>query len=367
MAAAHAPAMRVGVIGVGNISDTYLANLTGEYRDTIEVVGCSDLIIDRSNDAQKKWGLPASYAETADLLADPRVEAVLVLTTPHGHFDACWDAISAGKHVYVEKPISLSVEQGRALVAHAQQLDVQLAVAPDTCLGRSHQIALHALDDGLIGRPVAASAVMLCHGHESWHPNPSFFYQPGAGPLLDMGPYYLTALVSLMGSVVSVQGASQMTFSERQILSEPLKGSKITVEVPTHIAALLRFASGAIATLVTSFDVWDSKTPHLEIHGSHGSMVLPNPNWFDGEVLVSQSENRRWKVLSPHVDEPVDRRGLGLVDFAEAIRHGREPRLSGTLGLHVLEVMEAIAESSESGERVDIVSRLPSQSLRDPA
>jgi predicted dehydrogenase len=231
-------------------------------------------------------------------------------------------------------------------------------------LGESHQVALRALDANLIGRPVAASAVMLCHGHESWHPNPAFFYQPGAGPLLDMGPYYLTALVSLMGSVVSVQGAASVTFAEREILSEPLKGARIAVEVPTHVAGLLEFESGAIATLVTSFDVWDSKTPHLEIHGSLGSIVLPNPNWFDGEVLISRSEDRTWRALSPHVEEPVDRRGLGLVDLVDAIRLGREPRLSGSLGLHVLEVMDAIASSAESGQRVGVTSRIPDISLR---
>lgn len=360
----HLEALRVGVVGVGNISDTYLANLTNDYRDTIEVVGCSDLVPERAVDATSKWHLPTSFVTTSDLLADPSIEAVLVLTSPHSHFDTCREALSAGKHVYVEKPLSLSVEQGKALVAQAQHQGVHLAVAPDTCLGESHQIALQALDDGLIGRPIAASAVMTCHGHESWHPNPSFFYQPGAGPLLDMGPYYLTALISLMGSIVSVQGAATMTFPQREIPSGPLKGSTITVEIPTHVAALLEFESGAVATLVTSFDVWNSKTPHLEIHGTLGSMVLPNPNWFDGEVLVSQVEKGVWHSLSPPEEDPIDRRGLGLVDFADAIRGGRVPRLSGILGLHVLDVMEAIANSAESGERIDVSSRVPDLSLR---
>ena len=224
---------------------------------------------------------------------------------------------------------------------------------------------MEAIDDGLIGRPVAASAVMLCHGHESWHPNPSFFYRPGAGPLLDMGPYYITALVSLMGSVVSVQGAAQTTFFEREVLSEPLKGTKINVEVPTHVAALLQFESRSIATLVTSFDVWDSKTPHIEIHGSLGSMILPNPNWFDGEVLVSRFDNRVWRSLSPHVNDPIDRRGLGAIDLVRAVNVGQEPLLSGSLGLHVLEVMEAIAVSAESGERIEVSKPLERIRLRD--
>ena len=357
--------MKIGVIGVGSISDTYLRNLTGAYSQTIEVVGCSDLILERSEKAKHRWDLPITFDSTQELLAYPVIEAVVVLTTPDGHFDTCWEAVSAGKHVYVEKPLCLTVEQGRALVAHAQAMGVQLSVAPDTCLGRSHQVALEALDDGLIGHPVAASAVMLCHGHESWHPNPSFFYQPGAGPLLDMGPYYITALVSLMGSVVSVQGAAQTTFLEREVLSEPLRGTKINVEVPTHVAALLQFESRAIATLVTSFDVWDSKTPHIEIHGSLGSIVLPNPNWFDGEVLVSRFDDRVWRSLSPHVNDPIDRRGLGAVDLVRAVRVGQEPLLSGSLGLHVLEVMEAIAVSAESGERIEVSKPLERIRLRD--
>ena len=357
--------MKVGVIGVGNISDTYLRNLTAVYSKTIEVVGCSDLILERSEKAKRQWDLPITFQSTQELLADPAIEAVVVLTTPDGHFDTCWEAVSAGKHVYVEKPLCLTIEQGRALVAHAQAMGVQLSVAPDTCLGRSHQVALEALDDGLIGHPVAASAVMLCHGHESWHPNPSFFYRPGAGPLLDMGPYYITALVSLMGSVVSVQGAAQTTFFQREVLSEPLKGTKINVEVPTHVAALLQFESRATATLVTSFDVWDSKTPHIEIHGSLGSMILPNPNWFDGEVLVSRFDDRVWQPLSPQVKDPIDRRGLGVIDLVRAVRIGQEPLLSGSLGLHVLEVMEAIAVSAESGERIEVSKPLGRIRLRD--
>lgn len=357
--------MKVGVIGVGNISDTYLRNLTAVYSKTIEVVGCSDLILERSEKAKRQWDLPITFQSTQELLADPAIEAVVVLTTPDGHFDTCWEAVSAGKHVYVEKPLCLTIEQGRALVAHAQAMGVQLSVAPDTCLGRSNQVALEALDDGLIGHPVAASAVMLCHGHESWHPNPSFFYRPGAGPLLDMGPYYITALVSLMGSVVSVQGAAQTTFFQREVLSEPLKGTKINVEVPTHVAALLQFESRATATLVTSFDVWDSKTPHIEIHGSLGSMILPNPNWFDGEVLVSRFDDRVWQPLSPQVKDPIDRRGLGVIDLVRAVRIGQEPLLSGSLGLHVLEVMEAIAVSAESGERIEVSKPLGRIRLRD--
>lgn len=348
----------VGVIGVGNISDTYLENLRSTYSPFIEVVGCADVIPERARAAAMKWALPKTYESVDDLLADEQIQVVLVLTTPASHFEVCSAAVSAGKHVYVEKPISVSVEQASALVEQAAQVGVSIAVAPDTCLGTALQLALQVVEDGRIGEPIAASANMLCHGHENWHPNPAFFYEPGAGPLMDMGPYYLTALLGLMGSVESVQASSQASFSQREVLSEPLRGTWIDVHVPTHIASTLRFERGGIATLVTSFDVWASQAPHLEIYGSSGTLVLPNPNWFDGEVLVWQVAEREWVSLSPPVTANIDRRGLGLVDFVEAIAAGTQPRLDATLGLHVLDIMESIGVSASTGRVVPVTSRL---------
>lgn len=353
----------VGVIGVGNISDTYLENLRSTYSPFVQVVGCADVIPERARAAATNWSLPKTYESVDDLLADEQIQVVLVLTTPASHFEVCSAAVSAGKHVYVEKPICVSVEQATALVDHAAQMGVSIAVAPDTCLGTALQLALRVVEDGRIGEPIAASANMLCHGHENWHPNPAFFYEPGAGPLMDMGPYYLTALLGLMGSVESVQASSQASFAQREVLSEPLRGTWMDVHVPTHIASTLRFERGGIATLVTSFDVWASQAPHLEIYGSSGTLVLPNPNWFDGQVLMWQVADREWVSLSPPVTANIDRRGLGLVDFVEAIAAGVQPRLDATLGLHVVDVMESIGVSASTGHVVPVTSRLRGPSL----
>ncbi|MBM4225762.1 MAG: Gfo/Idh/MocA family oxidoreductase, partial [Gammaproteobacteria bacterium] len=351
-------AVPVGVIGVGNISDTYLENLRSSYSPFVEVIGCADVIPERARAAATRWALPRTYESVDDLLADEQIRVVLVLTTPASHFEVCSAAVSAGKHVFVEKPISVSVDQASALVEHAAQVGVSIAVAPDTCLGTALQLALQVVEDGRIGEPIAASANMLCHGHEKWHPNPAFFYEPGAGPLMDMGPYYLSALLGLMGSVESVQASSQASFGQREVSSEPLKGTWIDVHVPTHVASTMRFERGGIATMVTSFDVWASQAPHLEIYGSSGTLVLPNPNWYDGQVLLWQVAGQEWVSLSPPVSANIDRRGLGLVDFVEAIAAGAQPRLDASLGLHILDIMESIGVSAKTDCLVPVSSRL---------
>jgi predicted dehydrogenase len=355
--------LTVGIVGVGNISETYLRNLTTTYSESIEVRGCADVISRRSAEAAERWNLPNTYASVEDLLGDPEVEAVVVLTNPVSHFDVCLQAVRAGKHVYVEKPICATPAQARALLKEANSRGVLLSSAPDTCLGSAQQRSLSVLKSGMIGEPVAGNAFMLCHGHERWHPNPGFFYAAGAGPLMDMGPYYLTAMIGMMGSVVSVQGSAQKTFPQREIQSQPLQGSTIQVDVPTHIVGVLSFERGALATIVTSFDVWHSQTPHLEVHGTLGSLSVPDPNRFAGSVRVRRADDEHWEDLSPPDDEEVDLRGLGVIDLAQAIQQGIAPRLSGALGLHVLEVMAAIEESAQLGSSVTIESRAPERSL----
>ena len=359
----HGSRLTVGIIGIGNISETYLRNLTTLYADSIDVRGCADIVTGRSVEAAERWKLPKTYTSVADLLSDSAIEAVVVLTNPVSHFDVCLEAVRAGKHVYVEKPICATPTQARALLEHAQLFNVLVSSAPDTCFGNAQQLSLKVLKSGEIGKPVAGNAFMLCHGHERWHPNPGFFYGSGAGPLMDMGPYYLTAMIGMMGSVVSVQGSAQKTFPQREIQSLPLRGSSIEVEVPTHIVGVLTFEDGALATIVTSFDIWHSQTPHLEVHGTLGSISVPDPNRFAGAVRVRRAADENWEELSALGEEEVDLRGLGVVDLAQAIRQGIAPRLGGELGLHVLEVMAAIEESAQLGSSVTIKSRAPERSL----
>jgi predicted dehydrogenase len=347
--------VRVGLVGCGYISDRYLHNapLFPEF----EIVACADAALERAAQRAAEYGVPA-VRTLPELLADPDIEVILNLTTPDAHASIAQAALDAGKGVYNEKPLAIALEDGKRLVETARARGLRLGAAPDTFLGGGLQTCRQLIDEGAIGEPVAATAFMLIPGHERWHPQPDFYYQPGGGPLFDMGPYYLTALVSLLGPVRRVTGSARATFPERTIRSEPRAGERIAVEVPTHLAAVLDFASGPIATLVTSFDVWASKVPKLEIYGSEGSLGLPDPNTFAGPVRVRGASDDAWR------DVPVTRpftknsRGLGLADMAAALRGGVLPahRASGELAYHVLEVMHAVETASREGRHVAIAS-----------
>src|SRR5262249_6114053 len=228
------------------------------------------------------------------LLGNPDIEIVLNLTIPLAHAGVCTEALEAGKHVYVEKPLAVSFVDGDRLMRLAKDRGIRVGAAPDTFMGGGLQTCRMLIDDGAIGQPVAATAFMLCHGHESWHPDPAFYYHHGGGPMFDMGPYYLTALVSLLGPVKRVTGSTRVTFPERTITSQPKHGEIIKVEVPTHVAGVLDFASGTIATIVTSFDVWSAEVPRIEIYGTHGTLSLPDPNTFGGPVRLRKSGEKDW-------------------------------------------------------------------------
>jgi predicted dehydrogenase len=347
--------LKVGVVGCGNISGIYLSNAKKLSR--VEVVACADLDMERARAKAKEHGI-ARAMTTRELLADPGVECVLNLTVPRAHFELAMEAVRAGKHVYNEKPLCVRRAEAKELLAEAGKRKVRVGCAPDTFLGAGLQTCRDLIDSGAIGRPVAAMANMICRGHESWHPDPGFYYQAGGGPMLDMGPYYLTALVSLLGPVKRVRGLANVTFAERTITSEPKKGQKIKVEVPTHVVGVMDFAGGAAGTITTSFDVWSSQSPLLEIHGTEGSLSLPDPNGFGGPVRIWKPGKGAWE------DVPVTRkyaenwRGLGLADMAEAIAPpgggGRPARASGELSMHVLDVMESIHDAARSGTAVEL-------------
>jgi predicted dehydrogenase len=345
--------VRVGLVGCGFISDRYLGN--ARRFPAFAIVACADAIPERAREQAATYRVP-TVLQVDELLADPGIEAVLNLTTPRAHAAIAQAALEAGKSVYNEKPLALALADGARLVETARSRGVRLGAAPDTFLGGGLQTCRALLDDGAIGIPVAATAFMLNHGHERWHPAPDFYYQRGGGPLFDMGPYYLTALVSLLGPVRRVTGSARITFPERTIQSEPRAGERIAVETPTHLAAVLDFASGAIGTLVTSFDVWASHTPRLEIYGSEGSLSLPDPNTFGGPVRIAAAGEKRWRTIP--VTRPYTRnsRGLGLADMAAALRCHRSHRANGELAYHVLEVMHAVETASREGRHVEIAS-----------
>jgi len=320
----------------------------------LDLRACADIDLERASARATEFGVPR-FCSVMDLLADPTIEIVINLTVPAAHAEIALAAVSAGKSVYNEKPLTISFEDGKRLLELAATKEVLVGCAPDTFLGAGLQTCRQVIDEGAIGNPVAGTAFMLGHGPESWHPDPHFFYQEGAGPLFDMGPYYLTALVALLGSVRRVTGSARASFSERTVGSGAKVGQKIPVNVPTHSAAVLDFASGPIVTLVTSFDVW-SKTNSIEIYGSEGSLQLPDPNTFGGPVSIRRATESEWSSITVKQDYADNSRGLGVADMANALRENRPHRASGQLALHVLEVMHAIHRSSAESRHIDLAT-----------
>ena len=343
----------IGVIGCGNISAAYLA--AARRFPILEVIALADANPASAEARAAEFGLAACPVDT--LLADPAVEIVLNLTVPRAHVDVGLKAIAAGKHVHSEKPLGVNIAEARRLIEAAAARGLRLGCAPDTFFGGAHQTARREIDEGRIGRPVGGSAFFMCPGHERWHPNPGFYYLTGGGPMLDMGPYYLTDLVNLLGPVASVTGAATRTRSERVVTSAPLAGTRVPVEVATHVTGTLMFASGAAVSMTMSFDVSRHRHGPIELYGETGSLVVPDPNHFGGKVeFATASEDwREIPIQGPYADG--NYRIVGLADMAHAIRSGRPHRASGEIAFHVLEAMEAFQTSAETGMAVAISTR----------
>ncbi len=349
--------LRVGLVGCGNISDIYLTNAP-RFRD-IAIVACADLRAEAAARQAAAYGLAARG--TDELLASPDVDIVLNLTVPDAHAGVSLAALVAGKHVYSEKPLATTLADGLAIKRLADSSGLRFGTAPDTVLGAAVQEARARIDAGAIGRPLFGVATVLSHGMEDWHPNPGFFFRAGGGPVFDMGPYYLTTLVTLLGPVGSVSATGLTGFAERIVTAEgsPLRDSRIAVETPTTLSALLSFENGAEVAFLASWDVWKHGMLPLELHGTDGSLRLPDPNWFGGDVAIAAGRGD-WcsTATSGRVfgrpnwpkDEPVhgNYRGLGLAEMARAIAEKRPHRASGDLALHVLAVMEAILRAAET-------------------
>jgi predicted dehydrogenase len=345
--------VRVGVMGAGKISGIYLQN-AGVFHD-LEVVACADIVVERAEEQAREYGVPRAYSPE-ELLADSEVEVVLNLTVPAVHAEVSLAALQAGKHVYTEKPLAVELEDGQKMLDVAEEKGLLIGCAPDTFLGGGLQTCRRLLDEGVIGDPVALTAIMMTHGPEDWHPSPDFFYQPGAGPMFDMGPYYLTALATLVGPIRRVTGSARVTFPERLITSQPLSGTPITVNTPTHVAGVLDFEGGPVGTLVTSFDVWSEENSRIDLYGTEGTLSLPDPNTFGGPVRVWRSDENAWTEIPLSHPYSENSRGLGLADMARALRSGGKHRASGELGFHVLEAIHAFLASSETGMHVEVTS-----------
>ena len=347
--------VKIGILGLGAISGIYLKNLTELFRE-VEIAGVYDLIPEKTAAAQKEYGIAKGYSSMEEMLQDPEIEIVLNLTRPFEHYETTKAALLAGKHVYSEKPLAATLEEGKELAALAQEKNLMLGGAPDTFLGAGIQTCRKLIDHGFIGRPIGASARMICHGHESWHPAPAFYYQYGGGPMMDMGPYYLTALVSLLGRVSTLTGIVSKSFDTRTITSMPQYGQSVKVEVPTHVNGIMQFENGAVATITTTFDVYYDNSASLEIYGTKGTLRVPDPNGFGGPVMLLRPEDGAFREIPLVFDYKENSRGLGLADMAKALREGRDMRAGSQQTLHVLEIMTAFEKSSREGKLITLES-----------
>jgi predicted dehydrogenase len=331
----------VAVVGCGTISREYLRNLTS-FPD-LRVLFCADLDLRRAKKQAAAYGVPQG-GTVAQALRRPDVELVVNLTIPAAHAEVTAAALAAGKSVWTEKPLALDTATGQRLLAEAEQAGLWLGCAPDTVLGAGLQTARRLMDAGAIGVPQTALALMQSPGPERWHPDPEFLFQPGAGPLFDIGPYYLSWLATIFGPAERVAAAGRRSYDTRVIGCGPRAGTKFRVEVPTHISALIEYAQGPAATLVLSFESPLPRPSFVEITGTEATLALPDPNRFDGEIRLRATDADDWQVLP--VSGAADGRGLGVLDMARALRGGGRPRASGEMGLHVVETMEAIARSA---------------------
>lgn len=343
---------RVGIIGCGDVTNLYLPG-TAPFA-SIELAACTDLDAERSAALAARGGFPSVSMDA--LLADPTIEVVLVLTPPTAHAAVTRAAIAAGKHVYSEKPLATTRDDATAILGEAAAAGVRVGAAPDTFLGGGLQTARALIDEGAIGTPLAASASFVTLGPERWHPNPESFYAPGGGPLLDVGPYPVTALVSLLGPIAAVSAVGRGVGSERQIGAGARAGSTVIAAVPTTVASTMLFESGVVGGLTASFDVAGSRMPDLEVHGTAGSLSLGDPNAFDGEVRYRPRGADDWQDVPLRFDGSVGR-GIGLADLIDGIRSSRPHRASGELAFHVLDVLLAMEAGTTSGHAEQIGSR----------
>src|SRR5215217_3404161 len=372
--------LNVGIIGCGNISGIYFQNIP--VLQGLALRACADIRAETAQAQASKFGIEALTVD--ELLARKDVDFIVNLTVPGAHFGVSLAAIRAGKHVFSEKPLAVDFEQGRTLVNEAETRGVRLGCAPDTFLGAGGRLARRLVDEGAVGRILSGSAFLMSHGMEHWHPDPEFFFKPGGGPILDMAPYYLSAIVNLIGPVKRVLAMSSIGFPERIVTSEsPRKGARIAVETPTHVMALLEFASGAQVTFCMSWDVWKHGHPAIELYGTEGSLRVPDPNFFGGSVEITD-RGGEWRTLdagglplgapnwrslnwAPEAPSRANYRALGLADLASAVLRGTPHRSTGRLALHVLEVMHSILEGAATGQPMAITTTLERPAILEDA
>jgi len=350
--------VKVGIVGCGNISDAYLTN--AKNFPILDIVAVADLMIERAQDKAAKHGVPHAMS-VKQILKEPDIQLIINLTIPKAHGKIALAAINAGKSVLNEKPLAVTRAEGKAILAAAKAKKVRVGCAPDTFFGAGHQTARKLIDEGAIGRPVAATAFMMCAGHEGWHPNPEFFYQPGGGPMFDMGPYYVTDLLQLLGPAKRLTGSAKIVIPVRTIGSKPKAGKKIRVKTPDHLAGNIEFENGAVATIITSFataNAGPSVPQPITIYGTEGTLLVPDPNGFDGPVRLwrKTSGNSEYIEVPPSHTKGYGR-SVGAADMAKAILTKRDHRASGERAYAVLDIMQGFIDASDAGKAYNIKAK----------
>lgn len=336
------------MIGTGTISGIYLKNAAERFGG-FDIVAVADLVRERAEAQATAHGIP-NVLSVDEMLADPSIDLILNLTIPAAHYDIGQRAIRAGKSVYSEKPLAVDPSQGQELVDLAAKHGVSIGSAPDTFLGAGLQTCRRLIDEGAIGEVVGAGICFASHGNEHWHPNPGFSYEHGGGPVFNLGPYYLTAIVTLLGPIRRITGLSRISFPTRTISSQPLAGQMITVTTPTFVNAAFEFTSGPVASFTATYDVWKSERPRIEIYGSEGTLSAPDPNTFGGPVRLYRQSTQAWEEVPLDAGLSENVRGVGLADLAQSRLDGVEHRANGHLANHVLEIMQVTQEAGNLGE-----------------
>ena len=336
--------LKIGIVGCGNISPIYVENI--KAFEQIEVSACCDVDIKKAEQLASQFNI--TYKKNLkELLADPDISIVLNLTNPNAHSEISIESLKAGKNVYSEKPLAINTKEAKKIIQTAQDKNLLVGCAPDSFLATTFQKAKKIIKEDIIGKPIAVNAFMMGQPPETWHPNPAFLYQKGAGPMFDMGPYYLTVLIELLGPIKSVSSTAITPFTERTITSKLLYGQKIKVETPTYVLGILNFESGSIGTITTTYDVWACELPFIEIYGTKGTISLHNPNHYEGIIKIYLKATEKWDniVIAPEI---TDKRGLGIADMATALIHGKEHQANTTKAYHVLSLLEAIVQGSKT-------------------
>ncbi|OEC97659.1 MULTISPECIES: Gfo/Idh/MocA family oxidoreductase [unclassified Rhizobium] len=353
----------VGIIGCGNISTTYFS-LAPLFKG-LKVLACADINMEAARARAEEYKVKAQTID--ELLANDELDVIVNLTIPDAHFPVSKRILEAGKHVYSEKPLVLTLEQGEELRRIAKEKGLAVGCAPDTFLGGAHQLARKFIDDGGIGRVTSGACYVMSPGMEMWHPNPDFFFLPGGGPILDLGPYYIANLINLIGPVKRVGAMTSMASPTRTITSQPRNGEIIPVKTPTTIQALLEFVSGARITLTASWDVWSHRHANMELYGTEGSLYVPDPNFFGGTVEASGRDKdikplENWAHPFGIVNQEspsgarANYRTAGLADMAASLIDGRDARCSLDRTLHGVDVMTSILKSGEEGRFIDLTT-----------